>query len=101
MVIEYSKPGGMSEKQWNALKLGQQIRNVACMDSLAARFFPDDLRKEVRTICDKQMHRLGYESITEHRERTREIWNTSEPEKWTNAQWAKFYKYRRLDAPAP
>lgn len=91
----------MTPKQRDALELGQKIRNIGCMDSLANRFFPPDLRQQVRVICDDAMHRLGYESLTEHDERRSQFWASDESieaaNTWSSHKFAQFFKYRKLD----
>jgi len=83
----------MTPKQQAALRLGQAIRNVCCMDSLANRFFEPDLREKVRELCDEQMHRLGRESLTEHRERINKAF-------YDTANWDfppnSFFRYKEL-----
>lgn len=87
----------MTDARLKALKTGEAIRNICCMDSLANRYFDDPLRAKIREICDEQMHILGYESLTEHRDRTREL--LERPEYYnalTDRQVNKLFKYQRL-----
>jgi len=84
----------MTPKQQAALQLGQAIRNVCCMDSLANRFFEPDLREKVRELCDEQMHRLGRESLTEHRNRIHEEYEKAAKD--TPFPPDSFYRYKEL-----
>lgn len=84
----------MTPKQRAALKLGEAIRNVLCADSIANRYFEPDLREKMRELCDEQMHRLGRESLTEHRKRITEIFETHVPEDWPSAG---AFRYQKLE----
>lgn len=88
----------MTPKRLKALKTGEAIRNICCMDSLANRYFDAKQRDEIRDICDEQMHILGYESLTEHRRRTNKILeDTDKYNTLTNKEITKLFKYQRLN----
>lgn len=87
----------LSDKQLKALATGQAIRQIVCADSIANRFFEPHLRQKMRELCDEQMHILGYESLTEHRERTRSLWDIEETYKLSNNQANKLFRYKRID----
>lgn len=104
IVVSISEPRYPTVKQREALELGQRIRNITCMDSIARRHFDPVFWPLVRSVCDQQMHLLGYESITEHEQRRDKFWAREESveaaNKWSNYKFAQFFKYQRLDTNA-
>lgn len=85
----------MTPRRRAALALGQQIRTIAGVDA-SARNFDRDLAERIRAVCDEQMHRIGYESITEHMVRIHAGWYD---ELVKMEMPPSFYRYKKLESP--
>jgi hypothetical protein len=75
--------------QQEALALGARIRRIAGVHSHHSQFDPD-LAVKIAEACDEQMHRLGYESITERENRIME--ELRSPDRLFDRSMFKFQK---------
>lgn len=84
----------MTPKQRAALELGSKIRMICCIDA-QSKYLDPDLSSKVRELCDEQMHRLGYESITENRKRINNAFIDGSALSTTVKKFYKFQRYKK------
>jgi hypothetical protein len=91
-----SKP--LSDKQQEALKIGQRIRSLLCMlaqGRIAGVTW--EHQQKLNDIVDAELHRMGYESYREHRARINALqMQEAYTKNMTEKELDKFYKFQRL-----
>lgn len=80
-----------------AREVGQKIRAITCIDAMGRMNFEyQESHFALRKICDDEMHQLGYESLTEHRNRVNNAISTQSYIHLSEAQQKAFFKYQKL-----
>jgi hypothetical protein len=87
----------LTEKQVEALKIGQRIRYLMCILAMGKR---GDVgaanKKTLLDIVDDELHKMGYESFTEQRARINEFFKDPRGDHMSAAEFRKFQRLQRL-----
>lgn len=84
------------QEKW--LKLGTHIRQLLCMDSIAARYVTDAQHRDlIRKVVDNELNKLGYETLTSREQRYHEGMANWEKSGGPLEFSKDFYKLRKLD----
>jgi hypothetical protein len=82
-----------TEAQRAALRLGMKIRTLAMIDTHARIHFQPEDHAEIRAILDREMTKLGYETLTRHHERTMNAFIDGET---SSKRIKEIFKYQRV-----